>query len=114
MKRQFTIFAILLVLGGCAGIQRSCSSWWAESFASDWIVVQNDYNMIPKRCWRLPSTSITNESNSDGIYWLDPHSSHLVHISGWYNRVQVNNGDWNGAAAALGIDLSRCHDGIYQ
>jgi hypothetical protein len=37
-----------------------------------------------------------------------------VHISGWYNRVQVNNGDWNGAAAALGIDLSRCHDGIYQ
>jgi hypothetical protein len=50
MKRQFTILAILLVLGGCAGIQRSCTSWWAESFASDWIVVQNDYNMIPKRC----------------------------------------------------------------
>jgi hypothetical protein len=46
--------------------------------------------------------------------WLDPHGSHLVHISGWYNRVQVNNGDWNGAAATLGIDLSRCHDGVYQ
>jgi hypothetical protein len=81
---------------------------------ADWIVVQNDYTMTPKRCWKLPNTSISNEDHTDGIYWLDPHSTHLVHISGWYNRVQVTGGDWAGAASALGIDLNSCADGVYK
>lgn len=108
-----SVIALCLVLGGCAGFQRGCSSWNAEQFGSDWIVVQNDYTMTPKRCWRLTSTSIKNEEKSDGVYWLDAKSGHLVHISGWYNRVQVERGAWDSAAKSLGIDLARCGDGIY-
>lgn len=112
--RKPWIILTCLALGGCAGFQRSCSSWQAENFATDWIVVQNDYTMAPKRCWKLPNTSITNESHSDGIYWLDPKGSHLVHISGWYNRVQVSGQDWSSAARALGIEIDRCGEGIYK
>lgn len=114
IKSISKVLLICTIVSGCAGFQRGCSSFQAENFATDWIVVQNDYTMTPRKCWRLPSTSITNEDHSDGIYWLDPHTKHLVHISGWYNRVQVNSGDWQSAANSLGIDLSRCGDGIYH
>ena len=112
-RKQVRIMLVALLLPGCAGFNRGCSAWQAENFASDWIVVQNDMSMTPQRCWKLPNTSITNEPSSDGVYWLGK-GGHLVHISGWYNRVQVTNGDWNGAARSLGIDLSRCGDGVYQ
>ncbi len=112
MMKPYRVAAIALVLGGCAGFQKSCASFNAENFATDWIVVQNDYTMAPKNCWRLPETSISIDQV--GIYWLDPHKSHLVHIDGWYNRVQVNRGDWASAAATLGIDLQKCNDGIYR
>jgi hypothetical protein len=106
--------ALLIPLAGCAGLQRSCASGCAESFGRDWIVVQYRYDGTPLNCWRLPNTSITNESNSDGIYWLDPHGGHLVHISGWYNRVQVEGGSWADAGSVLGIDYSKCGDGAYH
>jgi hypothetical protein len=112
-KNVTKVLLLAVTLGGCAGFQRSCASFNAENFSADWIVVQNDQTLTTKRCWKLPSTSITNEDKSDGIYWLDPHGGHLVHISGWYNRVQVQNGDWEGAAQTLGIDLAGCRDGVY-
>lgn len=50
--------------------------------------------------------------HTDGIFWQSP-DGHLVHISGWYNRVQVQNGDFEGAARQLGIDLASCSEGRY-
>jgi hypothetical protein len=61
----------------------------------------------------LEHTAIDNEENTDGIFWLDQHTKHLVHISGWYNRVQVSNGDFSGAAKSIGIDMLSCKDGKY-
>ncbi len=103
----------LLLLAGCAGTSRDCASCNASSFGSDWIVVQYEYNGNPINCWKLADTAIDNEQNTDGIFWQEK-SGHLVHISGWYNRVQVTGGDWSGAAKALGVDLSRCEDGAYK
>lgn len=106
MKKYLRDVRILwaLMLAGCAGLGRECSSCKAGSFGADWIVVQYRYDGTPMKCWRLPQTSVTNEPESDGIYWKNP-AGHLVHISGWYNRVQVDHGDWKGAADSLDIDL---------
>lgn len=106
-------FTLLLLFAGCAGTQRSCASCNAENFGADWVVVQYKYDGAPVNCWKLPQTSIDNEAHSDGIYWLEP-SGHLVHISGWYNRVQVSHNDFEGAAKSIGIDLSRCAGGQYK
>lgn len=101
-----------LLLCGCAGLQRECSSCWATSTGADWIVVQYRYDGVPMNCWEMRDTSISNESQTDGIYWRQPEG-HLVHVSGWYSRVQVTGDDWKGAALALGIDDARCKSGAY-
>lgn len=103
---------VLLLLTGCAGWQRDCSSCSASTFGSDWIVLQYGYDGKPINCWELRNTAITNEEHTDGIFWQEP-SGHLVHISGWYNRVQVSNGDWSGAAKSIGVDDALCKDGVY-
>lgn len=113
-KRRLTTLALAVSLVGCAGLERSCSSTCAEEFSSDWVVVQFDYVGQPMNCWQLRDTSIANEPNSDGIYWLDGATDNLVHISGWYNRVQVENSRWQEAAQAIGIDLERCTGGKYS
>lgn len=105
-----TSFALLLV--GCAGTMRSCQSCEAENFGANWIVVQYKTDGNPINCWRLNAVSVVNEEHSDGIHWLES-SGHLVHISGWYNRVQVKGQDWSGAADSIGINLDACHDGKY-
>lgn len=102
----------VILLASCAGIQRDCSSCMAEDMGADWIVVQYRYDGTVAQCWRLIDTGIKNEDSSDGIYWLS-QGDHLVHISGWYNRVQVENGDWDGAAKALRVDLEACSEGAY-
>ena len=107
-------YLLLSFLAGCAGMQRSCSSCMAEEFAADWIVAEYNYMGTPTHCWKLENTSIANESQSDGIYWLDRGTHNLVHISGWYNRVQVENNMWQEAANSLGISLDRCTDGKYR
>lgn len=85
----------------------------AESFGGNWIIVQFGAGGLPFNCWKLEDVSVTNETHSDGIYWKAP-DGHLVHISGWYNRVQVERGDWTGAAKALGVELNRCTGGAYS
>ena len=98
---------LVLGLSGCAGTSRGCAALGAESFGADWVVAQYRYDGSVLRCWRLPGTSIGNEPHSDGIFWQSPEG-HLVHISGWYNRVQVEAGAWGSAAASIGVDLKGC------
>jgi hypothetical protein len=102
----------LLLLTACASMERDCSSCNAGTFGSDWIVLQYGYDGTPINCWRLTNTAISNEQHTDGIFWQDP-AGNLIHISGWYNRVQVISGNFEGAAKSLGIELNRCSDGKY-
>ncbi len=111
MKR-FPLVMSLLFLTACAGWQRDCNSSVASSFGGDWIVLQYGFDGTPINCWKLKDVGITNERGTDGIYWQDP-AGHLVHISGWYNRVQVSNGDYAGAAKAIGINIDSCTGGKY-
>ena len=111
MKNLFKYLPLLL-LCSCAGLARDCSSCGAENFGSDWIIVQYGFDGKPINCWREVNTAVTNENQTDGIYWQ--HAGHLVHISGWYNRCQVQNNDFEGAARAVGIDLNRCVGGAYK
>lgn len=83
----------------------------AEEFGADWIIVQFDQTGKPFNCWKLKNTSVTNEHASDGIYWAE--GGNLVHISGWYNRVQVDKDKWGAAAVSLGVNLQACKGGEY-
>jgi hypothetical protein len=112
--RVVRLWPALLLLAGCAGIERDCSSWWASDVGgADWIVVQYRFDGEPINCWQLRDTGITNESHADGIFWR-AESEHLVHISGWYDRVQVDRHDYASAAKQVGIDLARCEGGRYR
>ncbi len=114
MKANRNFLAVLaLALFGCAGLEKSCSSSVAETFGGDWIVVQFDMKGEPFNCWKMTNVSIDNEDRSDGIYWKNA-TGHLVHISGWYNRVQVKGGDFASAAKSLGVELAKCDDGWYR
>lgn len=104
---------LVLLFLSCAGWSRSCSSCNAQSFGSDWIVLQYGMDGKPINCWVLKSTSIANEQTSDGIYWQDRETGHLIHISGWYNRIQIEKGYKGSAAELLGIDLEKCINGKY-
>lgn len=112
MKSKLLKWLPLALLAGCAGLSRDCSSGCNSSFGADWIVVQFDLRGKPFNCWRLPNVSMTNEPHSDGIFWQD-RDGHLVHISGWYNRIQVQGGNWKGAGIALGVDADSCKSGYY-
>lgn len=102
----------LLLLCGCAGFQRNCASGVAGAIGADWVVVQYKADGNPINCWKLEGTSIDNEQGSDGIYWLE-EGGHLVHISGWYNRVQVSHGNFAGAGKLVGVDMNLCKNGKY-
>lgn len=118
MRRLLVVTACLLV-GGCVGLSRGCSNWSARSFGGDWIVAQYRMDGTPFNCWQLRNVSITNEAQSDGIYWKDTATGHLVHISGWYNRVQVVGTNafapkqWEEAAKLVGVNLNQCGGGVY-
>lgn len=111
--KKFWTWLPIIVLAGCAGLGRECSSCNAENFGSDWIIVQQRqtdgrvYN-----CWLLRDTSVANEGASDGIYWKSM-DGHLVHIAGQYSRVQVENGKFKDAAKLVGIDAELCRSGAY-
>ena len=115
MKKNRNWIAVigLMLLAGCAGFSRDCNSCMASDFAgADWIVLQYGASGNPINCWRLVKVAVSNERETDGIFWVDP-SGHLVHISGWYNRVQVIGGAWDPAAKLLGVDLTKCVGGKY-
>jgi hypothetical protein len=110
--KHYAVGVSLLFLVGCAGFSRSCSSFSAGTFGSNWIIVQYDYKGNPINCWKLQNVSVSNERNSDGIYWKDS-SGHLVHISGWYNRIQVEGDRYEEAAKLVGVELSKITNGKY-
>ncbi len=112
MKTWKIALASLFLLG-CAGMQRDCSSCNASSFGGDWVIVQYQMNGTPINCWKLRNTPVENEAHTDGVYWQDP-GGHLVHISGWYNRVQVQGERWEEAAKTLGVNEALCRGGVYH
>lgn len=97
----------LIFLAGCAGMERDCSSCSAQAYGANWLIVQYNYNGEAIQCWKLMNTSVSNEEHSDGIYWKSP-GGHLVHLSGWYNRVQINGTDFESAAKDMHVDLTKC------
>lgn len=111
---RLLLASFIILSSSCAGCMRGCSSWTAQSLGANWLVVQFGQNGTPFNCWQLHGVSIANEQQSDGIYWVDDTTGNLIHISGWYNRVQVSRfGSFDSAARQLGIDLNKCHNGRY-
>jgi hypothetical protein len=107
MKKLFRYLPLLLLVG-CAGMSRSCASGCAENFGADWLIAQYNASGQQLHCWKLTNRSVSNEEHSDGIYWTS-NEGHLVHIGGWYTRVQVVGGNFEAAAAANNIDVKGCH-----
>jgi hypothetical protein len=114
MKSWILTCACIAAGWSCAGISRDVSSRIASDFGADWIVVQYRFDGTPINCWKLRDVGIDNEPASDGIFWKDSATGHLVHISGWYNRVQVTRHDFASAARLVGVDASSCGNGVYQ
>lgn len=111
--KKYALRLSIVFLAGCAGFQRDCSSSCASQYGADWIILQYGFDGAPINCWQLHGVAVTNEQATDGIYWKDEHS-HLIHISGWYNRVQVTGSDFASAAKSIGVDPERCLGGAYK
>lgn len=101
-KRALVLW--LLFLGGCAGFSRDCASCKAESFGTDWIVVQTDMDGRAYRCWELHNTSVTSDEHT--VYWMGDHG--LVHLEAAFDAVQVTADDWDGGFAELGLTEATC------
>lgn len=107
------IWLVALLLVGCAGIDRGCSSDIASGFGADWIIVQQRMtDGTAYNCWLLQNVSVANEDRSDGVYWKDG-SGHLIHIAGQYARVQVKDAQFKTAAKLIGVDADKCRGGTY-
>lgn len=65
----------------------------------------------PFHCWKLRSASVGSTEGGQ-VDWQSA-DGHLVHLTGWENRVQVMRGDFVGAGRLLGIDADRCGNGAY-
>jgi len=87
---------------------------WASTAGSDWIVVQYGNDGKPFNCWQLRGVAVDNETNSDGIYWVDSTTGHLIHISGWYNRIQISHNDFQRGSTLVGVNLDSCKNGRYE
>lgn len=105
------VFALLVM--GCASMERGCASGCASTVGSDWLVVRYTMSGEPVACWQLHDAVVTSETGSDGVWWQDRESGHLVHIGGWYDHVQVKGGDFARAASNLGVDIRGCVGGRY-
>jgi hypothetical protein len=112
MRRALSVLATCAVVAGCAGTQRGCASFNAGTFGADWIVVQYSYDGEPITCWELRGVSVAVDPGND-LHWVDTKSGHLIHLEGWYNRIQVAGGDFVGAAKTLGVDPAKCGNGKY-
>jgi hypothetical protein len=108
MKLRRLLFFILLT--SCAAWDRECAQCGTEVHGANWLVVQLKMDGEIKNCWQLKDLAVANERSSDGIWWVDRNEQ--VHISGWYNYVQVH--DWNTAAVTLGVNLAQCTGGRYH
>ena len=99
---------LLILIPGCAGVERSCSGCWADSVGADWVIVElREQDGTPYRCWELRGVSVSNEEASDGIYWLTGDDN-LIHISGSYDRVQVKDGQWDQTFREVNLTQEVC------
>lgn len=103
------MFLAIIFLCGCASFERDCTSCTATTLGSDWLVVQiSALDGKPIRCWQLSNASLDSEERSDGINWKDTVNGNMVHISGFYNYVQVRTGQWDTAFRQLGLTEGLC------
>lgn len=109
IKNRMAAVVMAAALVGCAGMSRDCASCGTEMSGANWLVVQLCADGEIRNCWRLYGLAVANEDRSDGIWWVA--DGQQVHISGWYNFVQVTN--WDSAAKQLGVELDRCVGGRY-
>lgn len=87
------IFVIVLFfLIGPATCSRHISSWKANSYGSDWLVIQYAQDGSIINNWELKGKSIGNEHGSDGIFFTD-NFGNVVHLSGHYLYIQVTDFD---------------------
>lgn len=110
--RRLALVVAVMFLTGCASFNKGCASFKAGSFGSDWVVVQYRADGTAFHCWKLRGASVTG-SQGGNIDWQDPRNGHLVHITGWENRVQVIGGDYDTAASLLGVEAVKCGNGVY-
>lgn len=109
MRHMRHFIFLLVLLGGCAYLDRGCSSCGATAFGADWIVVElTEAGAKLYRCWELTNTTITSEESSDGIYWKDSSTGNLIHVSGSYDYVQVKNNNWADAFRQLNLSRESC------
>lgn len=119
MKKVFTLILALtaLFLVACEKSCQQCNRTTTSWKGADFMVVQFDQDGKPFNCWKLQDVAIVDDDHSGGIWWTDDRSGDLVHISGWYNYIQIGGGMTGetsvDAAKALGIDLFRCGHGRY-
>lgn len=113
VRHTAKIALICVAVTGCANLNRGCAASNAENFGANWVITQFDMNGHVFNCWKLTNVSVTNEESSDGIYWAEGTLGHLVHVSGWYNRVQVSGNDYASAARLIGVDINACDNGHY-
>lgn len=75
------------------------------------LVVQYDGTGNPLNCWRIIEKNVGVD---DGFIYIGSRRLNPPYISPPAVSTPVENGQWEAAAQALGIDLSRCIYGRYQ
>lgn len=109
---KILLVALLLFCAGCAGFSKSWSKMGNSMTGSDWIVTQYRQDGSPFHCWKLKN-AVVESSEGGNVDWKDPRDGHLVYLTGWENRVQVKDGNFDGAARLIGVNASLCGNGPY-
>lgn len=102
----------LSTMTGCKQFAKDVAQKRAGMFGGDWIVVQYAMDGRPFHCWKLSGVSLSG-TEGGSVDWKDSGNGHLVHLTGWENRVQVVGGDFDGAAEIVGVNASICKNGVY-
>ena len=110
--RKLIILALLASCVGCAGTGKACSQMGASAFGSDWIIVQYRQDGTAFHCWKVRDAAV-DSGQGGNIDWKDRQTGHLMHITGWENRIQVAGGDFETAGRLVGVDSNLCGNGIY-
>jgi len=88
---------ILLIIGILSlnkNCQRMAAAGWSEVAGADWLVVQYSQDGGVINYWALTDKSVGQETQSDGIYFIDDDES-VVHLSGHYIYVERKNVSWD-------------------
>ena len=94
------LVGFLFILVGPKGCQNKIRSWSSSAYGSDWLVVQYAYDGTVIASWELNNKAVDNETNSDGIRFIDKNSN-VVHLSGHYVYIEVREKRWEEARTKL-------------